>query len=106
MFHTIQHPWPLNTSPDQSKILVSLPFLHTFSTVSVSVACYYRLDWPALGGVFLLDYDYRSGHSLEVAFQSVEKTSWPGLQFFKRKMVDPDFLFSIELATFTNPLKK
>jgi hypothetical protein len=55
---------------------------------------------------FPLDYDYGSGHSLEVAFQSVEKTSWPGLQLFERKFVDPAFLFSIELTTFTIPLKK
>jgi hypothetical protein len=42
----------------------------------------------------------------EVAFQPIEKTSWPSLQFFEHKIVDSDFLFSIELAIVTNVVKK
>ena len=32
--------------------------------------------------------------------------SWLGRDIFERKFADPDFLFSIELASFTNLLKK
>jgi len=37
--------------------------------------------------------------------QRNEKTSWPSLQYFERKCVDPAFLFSIELAIVANLLK-
>ena len=45
------------------QILVSLPYLHTFSTLFTIVVCYCHFDWTALDAVYPLDYDYGSGQS-------------------------------------------
>ena len=48
------------------QILISLPFLHAFSTAFIITTCYCRLDWLALDAVYPLDYDCGSGQSLNM----------------------------------------